>query len=266
MSLFQLFKTAFTNPQRLLFGLGKSFPKVFLYILFLGTLLAIPIGVQVTKLVTQSQEDLQHIVEKMPEFKIKANKLTPDKTDSGFIYQTDRFMFSFDPDNKLSDKEIQSDLIGNILGFGMLDDHLLMTVNDESMISTFMPSNLISVPYSSFDTSFLNKEWFEQQAQPSKKTILFIVLAWIVAIVPVTVDLLFMLFTLSLLANIWVKLSKSPLRLSESFKLMTFSATLPVVIASLFSLFSQAINPMVFVMVLTYFIFLRVIRPTLGQQ
>ncbi|QIL46333.1 DUF1189 domain-containing protein [Vagococcus coleopterorum] len=264
MSLYQLFISAFKAPQKLIFSVSKKFGKVFVYLLFLSALLSIPIGIQVNKVIKVAQRDLTTISEKIPEFTIQDNKLSaPDS--EGFIQQTDNFIFTFDPKGVYQPKDVQDDLIGNAVGLALLSDQALLTVPEDHLMAGMLPKTLFSLKYEAFDTSSFNKAWITHQLGDNSQSRVIQFFAYIAAIIPMFINLLMSLFMMSLIGNIWCRMTGSPLRLSETFKIITFSATVPVVISTVLAIFQPGIDQMFIIMFLTFLIYLRVISPTIQK-
>ena len=84
--------------------------------LFLSAILALPITKQVFSVLQEVQQDGQKIAEKLPDFSIENGTLQTKAKESGFIYQTDSIIFTFDPDGKRTAADVQKDLIGNAFG------------------------------------------------------------------------------------------------------------------------------------------------------
>lgn len=262
MSLLQLFITAFKDPRKLLFGKDKGFGKTFLYLFILSIFLMIPIGLEASKVIKTFQKEIETITSKLPDFEVENNTLKTDKKDVGFIYQTDSFIFTFDPEGKRDADAIQGDLIGNVMGLGLLKHELVFSVTDDHLLASFLPRSLLTLPYSKFDNSLLTKTWISKQLTNSVKNTGFIAIICLVTLIPIMIDLAFNLLTISLLANIWCLLKQGTLKFSDTFKIMIYSATLPTVLATVLSFFSLSISPMMIIMFLTFMIYMRVASPT----
>lgn len=263
MSLFQLVKSAFVQPQNLLAAKDKSFPKTFLYLLLLSIVTFIPIGIEIVNVVGTVQEDLKAITNQLPDFKVSNNQLVTDKKESGFIYQTDYLIFTFDPDGKRDPSDLQNDLIGNVIGVGLLKDEFVFTVTDENILTSLVPSTLMTIPYKNIDSRLLTKEWLTNTAQSSSSVGRLISLSFLVALLPIAFDFLLNILMISLMANIFNRMRRGTLRFSETFKIISFSATIPVILTALATVIFPTFNTNYILMVLTFFIYMRVIKPTL---
>lgn len=261
MSLYQLFLASFKEPRKLILGVNKTFGKIFIYLVFLSLLLSIPINNQLNKIIHSAQKDLTTISKKIPEFSIVDNQLSaPDS--SGFIQQTDNFIFTFDPQGIYQAKDIQTDLIGNAIGLAILKDGLVLTVPEDHLLATALPKTLLTVNYDKFDSQSLNKEWGADQLNNSTKTLILQGLSFIFTLIPLLINLVISLFMMSLIGNLWCKMNGSPLGISQSFKIMTFAATIPVILSSVLAFIQPTVDQIFIVMFLTFLIYLRTIRST----
>ena len=69
--------------------------------LFLSAILALPITKQVFFCATRGATRWPKIAEKLPDFSIENGTLQTKAKESGFIYQTDSIIFTFDPDGNV---------------------------------------------------------------------------------------------------------------------------------------------------------------------
>lgn len=263
MSLFQLFTSAFKRPQQLLKAKDKSFPKTFLYLLLLSIVLFVPIGIEIVKVVGTVQQDLQTIADQLPEFTVTDNQLTTEAKDTGFIYQTDYMIFTFDPDGKREASDLQNDLIGSIMGVGLLKDEFVFTVTDENLLATLIPSTLMKIPYKNISEQMLTKEWVTNTAQSFSSVGRLLSISFIIALLPIAFDFLLNIVLISLMANFFNRMRRGPLRFSETFKIVTFSATIPVLLTALSMVLFPQFNANYVLLVLTFLTYMRVIKPTL---
>lgn len=266
MSLFQLFKSAFVQPQNLLAAKDKSFPKTFLYLFLLSIVMFIPVGIEIVNVVRTVQDDLKAITDQLPEFKVANDQLVTDQKDAGFIYQTDYLIFTFDPDGKREPSDLQSDLIGNIIGVGLLKNQFVFTMTDENLLTSLVPSTLMKIPYKNIDSRLLTKEWLTSTAQSSGSISRLVGLSFLVALLPIAFDFLLNIVMISLMANIFNRMRRGSMRFSETFKIVSFSATIPVMLTALAMAVFPTFNANYLLMVLTFFIYIRVIRPTLPDS
>ncbi|MBP1041386.1 DUF1189 domain-containing protein [Vagococcus sp. BWB3-3] len=266
MSLFQLFKSAFRQPQNLLFAKDKSFPKTFLYLLLLSVVMFIPIGIEIENVVGTVQDDLKAITDQLPDFEISDDQLRTDQKDAGFIYQTDYLIFTFDPEGKREASDLQNDLIGNIIGVGLLKDQFVFAVTDENLLTSLVPSTLMKIPYKNIDSQILTKEWLTSTAQSSTSVSRLVVISFLIALLPIAFDFLLNILMISLLANIFNRMRRGTMRFSETFKIVSFSATIPTILTTLAMVLIPAFNANYILMVLTFFIYMRVIKPTLPDM
>lgn len=261
MSLYKLFLTAFSEPKKLILGANTKFSKVFLYLLFLAVLITLPIAIQLTKVIHSAQNDLATISERIPDFSIENNRLT-SPNEKGFIQQTDNFIFTFDPQGIYTAKDVQTDLIGNAVGLALLEKEAVITVPTDHLMASLLPKSLITMSYDSIEGKAINKDWLTHQLGDTSQSRSVRVLAYVFSFFPLFINFLISILMMSLIGNLWCKMSGSLLSFKQSFKIMSFAATVPVVITTVLAVIRPGFDQTFIITFLTFLIYLRIIRPT----
>lgn len=262
MSIFQLMKAAFTSPKELVAARKLSFPKTFLYLLFLSILLAIPVIVDLGKIVQTIQTDMESIGSKIPsDTSFATGELTTSAKDSGFIYQTDYLIFTFDPDNKTTAANIQDDLSGNLFAIGFLKNDFVFAYGNENILASSLPKSPIHLDYQNLDTDLVKEQWWGERMQRPQFIIIFAVITILFTLLPILLNLAITILLLSLIANLLNSFRGVRLKLSEIFKIMTVSATLAVLAVVLVELFFTSTNSDFILMMITIFTYFRVLPP-----
>lgn len=262
MTLFQLFKASFTNRKQLAEAKNVTFPKTFLYILFLSVLLTIPIVFEIGQVLQRIQTDFQEISEKIPaDTTFSDGKLSTAEKDAGFIYQTDYLIFTFDPEGKTTADNVQDDLIENVIGLAFLEDKLVFAVSPDSILAVSVPSSPIEFNYTKLDPKIVSSEMLTGQTTSTGFIALVSVLSVVLALLPIAFNFAMNLLMLTLFANIFNRFRGAALTIGDTFKIMTFSATIGVIVSVLADLVLPSINTSVILTMITIFTYYQVLPP-----
>ena len=259
MTLVQLFVTAFKKPADLYEGRKKSGGKVFLYLLILSLILALPVIRQVVHVFNLVQDDMQKIAKEMPEFKIENNQLTTEKEEDGFIYQTDYMVFSFDPQNKRTPEDIRKDLSGNVIGVGLLKNEVVFAIADENIIASQLQVNPMILTYDRFDSQQLNKSYFENLATSNRSTRYVSGVTFLVLLIPVLANFVFSLLIVTMISHFFTGARLMNLTFGESFKLVVFASTMPVFITAAIDFAFQSVSSNFVIILVSYVLYRQII-------
>lgn len=113
-----LFIASLTKPEKLSEAVSLKKSKVFLYLLFLALITAIPSIIQGVNVLN----DFQKVSTKIPEFKIEEGVLKTKDAEKSFIYQTNSLIFTFDPNGEQSEKDVDQHAIGSVSSLALLKD------------------------------------------------------------------------------------------------------------------------------------------------
>lgn len=233
MRTFDLIKSSFKQPTILLEGRKKKGFHVFLYLLLLAVILSLPVIYQATLITKTIQEDGEKIIQKLPEFSIEDDTLvTKEKTD-GFIYQTDSIIFTFDPNDKRTKKEIESDATSNVLVIGLLKKDIVMILPRVGTTTDIMDDNVLSIPYSTPQASVLSKNVLEQLFASNTSRSMWFSIIFFVTWSMVFVNLFMDILILSFFANLFTKFRLIGFRYKDVFKIIVYAATLPSILTAI---------------------------------
>lgn len=233
MRTFDLIKSSFKQPTILLEGRKKKGFHVFLYLLLLAVILSLPVIYQATLITKTIQEDGEKIIQKLPEFSIEDDTLvTKEKTD-GFIYQTDSIIFTFDPNDKRTKKEIESDATSNVLVIGLLKKDIVMILPRVGTTTDIMDDNVLSIPYSTPQASVLSKNVLEQLFASNTSRSMWFNIIFFVTWSMVFVNLFMDILILSFFANLFTKFRLIGFRYKDVFKIIVYAATLPSILTAI---------------------------------
>lgn len=257
MNNFTLFKSSIINIPELNQGKKMSFWKVILYIFFLSAILAVPVTKQVFTIAEDIKQDGQEIAKKLPEFEIKDGKLVTSKNAEGFIYQTNSIIFTFDPQGKRSINDVRGDLIGNAFGVAFLKDEFLIVLNSSSAADSVLGSDQFEIPYSNEILDGINqqslKNFLDETGIPWwSKLIVFVI-----SLYPVFLGLIINLLLIAIGASFYSKMKFYSLRFLDCLKIVTYCATLPIILSSTIRWFTPSFDDsFLIIMVSLLFFFL----------
>ncbi|MDT2816040.1 DUF1189 domain-containing protein [Vagococcus carniphilus] len=227
MSTFNLIKAAFTQPTLLIEGRKKKGFHVFLYMILLSIILSLPVVFQSMDILSSIKEDGDKIVQKLPEFSIEDGKILTDKKDSGFIYQTNSMIFTFDPEGKRSKNEVEADSVGGVMTIALLKNEAVIVMPTTGSTADMLDSNSFSLPYTATQMRIINKEFLNKMLTGDSQGMLLFVFVLLISAFMIFVSFLVDLIMMTFFANIFVRTRMIRLKFSEVFKILVYCATIP---------------------------------------
>lgn len=230
MSTFKLIQAAFKKPSLLIEARKKKGFHVFLFMLLLSIVLSLPTVIQSMNFLDSLKEDGDKIIQKVPDFSITDGTLKTDKKDSGFIYQTNSMIFTFDPDGKRNKKDIESDGSRGLMTVALLKNEIVLVLPTVGSTADVLDSSILSLPYTTPQLKILDKEFLTNLlTNDSQKMMLFIFVLLTSGFV-IFLSLLFDLIVMTFFANIFTKLKVINLKFGEIFKILVYCATIPTIL------------------------------------
>lgn len=205
MNTLQLFKQAFFSVSELRHAKKMAFWKVILYAVFLSAILALPITKQVFSVLQEVQQDGQKIAEKLPNFSIENGTLQTKAKESGFIYQTDSIIFTFDPDGKRTAADVQKDLIGNAFGLAFLQDEFVVALPNSGATESILGTDQFIFPYSKGTLDGVNAQSIKTALSEAAIPWWTKLIVFLVAIYPVLIGLVLDLLIAAIGASLYSK-------------------------------------------------------------
>lgn len=255
MNTLQLFKQAFFSVSELRHAKKMAFWKVILYAVFLSAILALPITKQVFSVLQEVQQDGQKIAEKLPDFSIENGTLQTKAKESGFIYQTDSIIFTFDPDGKRTAADVQKDLIGNAFGLAFLQDEFVVALPNSGATESILGTDQFIFPYSKGTLDGVNAQSIKTALSEAAIPWWTKLIVFLVAIYPVLIGLVLDLLIAAIGASLYSKLRFYSLRLIDCLKIITYCATVPVILSAILNFVNPMFNDGILVILLSLFFF-----------
>ena len=232
MNTYKIIKASLKTPSSLLEARQKKGGKIFLLMLFLSLILSLPVVYQAMNIVNSIKNDGDQIVQKLPEFSIKEGHLITTEKDSGFIFQTDSMIFTFDPDGKRNKQEVESDSVGNAMIVALMSDELILSLPTFNSTTDVFDNNTFVLPYSTPQLQSLNKAVLTDIFEGKNNVFVFLIVV-ISSMIMLFLNLLIDLLLLSFFANIFTKFRMVGLRLKDVFKIMVFAAVVPTIFTTI---------------------------------
>ncbi|MFV0557237.1 MAG: DUF1189 domain-containing protein [Enterococcus sp.] len=258
--LLKEFKYSLTNFKELINAPKIPFYKIIGYLFFLSAILAIPVTLQMSQIFNDIKADGQKIAEKLPDFTIEDGQMQNVDEDEGFIYQTDSIIFTFDPAGKRNAQDIQSDMLGNFLSIGLLEDRLVINFANTEVSSSLFGDNEIEISYDEEFMQNLSGAHIHEYLDNSSIPWFIYLIAYLVAVYPTMISLAFGLLFATLAASFYSKAKQFNFTYFETLKIMSLAATLPVLLATLIELFIPHFATESFIFLASVFIFAQVIK------
>ena len=256
MNSFQLFTATFKSPHLLKEARKKSLWKVLLYLLFLSAVFSLPTVAQVFGILQTFQQDGQKVIKKLPDFTIKDGRIDTQQKDAGFVYQTNSMIFTFDPDGKRDKKAVEADLIGNVVGLAFLQDQFVFALPSNGAASAILGSTTFDISYHDDKMNgFTNKSLADIVNTDSRQALLIKAIAFLVSLYPAFISLLLNLLVATFSANIFSRFRGLTYRFSDNFKIVAYSATVPVILTAILLFFRPGFNDTYIVVLMTLYIY-----------
>ena len=106
MQVFKIFKDAVLNKSDAVRGIFLKGGQVFLYLVILATLMAIPQTIIAGKLVSTLTTNFETVANNIPEYILTDNQLDKDSGEAKVV-NTDFIVYSFDPNDDVSTSELK---------------------------------------------------------------------------------------------------------------------------------------------------------------
>ena len=221
MQVFKIFKDAVLNKSDAVRGIFLKGGQVFLYLVILATLMAIPQTIIAGKLVSTLTTNFETVANNIPEYTLTDNQLDKDSGEAKVV-NTDFIVYSFDPNDDVSTSELK-DLNTNGLIIENQKDQLYLAVNNQDY----------HIKYSDGLNASVQKSLFNNMGQ-------FQFLTYPITFIGIMIGQLVMLSFLQLMIALLCGFSKHSQRLKltlgNRFRLGILQNTLPILVITVINL------------------------------
>ena len=259
MTTKQLIISSFTQLKELKNARNTPFGKSILYLLVLSIIMALPISFQIFQVLNNIKADGQKIATRIPDFTIKDGKIdTKDK--EGFIYQTNSIIFTFDPEGRRSEKDVTSDLMGNFLSVGMLENELVVAFPNTGTTTALLSSNQFELEYTNDAIKNLTGKQLRDTLSEASIPFWIKAVTFLISIYPSFLNLIITLFFANFAAYIYARLRLTRATFLDCLKTMIYAISLPTLLATILMIFLPSFDTSAFIAIAGLFIFAQAVK------
>jgi len=258
--LVKLFKYSFTNLEELIEAKKTDWLKVSIYIGFLSLILALPITTDIWTAAQSLASDLRQISQKIPDFQVVNGHLDAGD-DEGFIYQTQRVVFTFDPQGHRDASDIESDATGFIWGFALMPNSIILAVPSTVRNNFALQEHPLEFSYTGFDVSHLNGTTLRHALEQFGRQSWALVFIFMFSFLPALVSVAWQMLILGLIGFFYCRLMKLEMTVIGSMKIILFASTAPVILSTALSFIFPAIDADFINLTMTIILYMRVVGP-----
>lgn len=259
--MIQILKDSVTHFEQIKQVKKLPFGKMVGYLLLLSVFMAIPLVTQVKEVFHSLKLDSLAIVSHLPDFKIQDGKLQLESDkNSGFIYQTDTIIFTFDPEGKREKKDITNDRLGNFISAGLTQNELLIGFPSTELTSNLLGSNKIRISYDNPILDHMTSKTLKQEVKNSQFPLWMYVIIILLVLYPAFVNLAINIFTVALIGNIYSHMMRYKNSFLDNLKIMIACSSLPVFLAIIISFLYPPFDSGLFITLGSFFIFTQALK------
>lgn len=237
------------------------FGKLISYLLLLSLAMAIPLAAQIKEVFHSIKQDSLMIVSHLPDFSIKHGKLQlHNKTEKGFIYQTDTVIFTFDPEEKRTKREITNDRLGNLISAGLTKDELLIGFPSTELTSNLLGGKRLTISYSNPLLDGITSQQIKKEIKNSHFPIWIYTLIILLVLYPAFVNLAINIFTVTLIGNIYSHMIRCKNGFLDNLKMMIACSSLPVLLSLVISFVYPEFDKGLFITLGSFFVFTQALK------
>jgi maltodextrin utilization protein YvdJ len=256
----ELFISSFFSIEKLSEAKKLSWGKAVFYTLFLTVILALPITTDTWTTTSEMLDDAKTIAQKIPDFSLKDGAIET-KQDKSFIYQTNHFIFTFDPKGERTIDEVKSDAAGSAFAFAFLKDRFTFVL--PSILTDENGTN--QAPMS---IKYTNKVFKGATGAKIRKVVLetqqpawMFIIIYLIAYLPALFGLVVNLLVLTIAAVLYNKMSRIPLKFGETLKTMLLALTAPIILSTIICFFIPTIDTSFIQMIMGLLIYFKAAGP-----
>ncbi|MDR2465673.1 MAG: DUF1189 domain-containing protein [Streptococcaceae bacterium] len=256
--IFGYFRASFFHLEKIWSGRKIAFWKTSIYFCILAIISSVPIAIRLWGETNHLLKEVKAVGKKLPDFTIENGKL--DSLSEGFVYESDQFIFTFDPEDKWKDKT--EDLEGTeVPSISFLKHFFVIRIpsaNGKASGGEQFQPNYIRYDKESFEnvTGVKLRSVLERMSSPAWVFGIFLM----ISIIPAVFGLLFYTLILALGGWMYLKMVGISVRFVESWKLVLLTSASPIVLTSLLVLFLPDLNQKTIWVFTTLFLFFKVVE------
>ena len=252
MTLVQGFKYAIKDFKKIINVAKLSIWQMMLYILFLATLLSLPVVWQFGQSVMGIKEDAKEIAQNIPEFTVEGGHLTASE---GGIFLTD----------SLIEEDVISDATSSAIAIGLFPDKITIALPNNQMTTSILGSSHFSISYKEAGLAGFSKKELQESLTLRLPWWMYALL-FILVLYPVMLNFLINIFLITACTTLAVRFFGIRIRFGAGLKMIVFSSTWSVIIMTLLNFTGLVYNEIFVMVVLTMLVFYQVIKSILPPR
>lgn len=231
--------------------------KVFGYFLILGLISSLPLFFSLTNNFRHVKQNIETVVQKVPDFTIEKNTLKVDNEKKGGIFLTNSLILTLDETGQRTPENIIADASATAASIGFLPHELVFGF--PKGLSDFIPQDSYTVSYADGQLNGFSKKDLQliPKLFPSQLWILFFFISFLAAIIDYLITIILLTFVAMVLGRFFFSLQ---IRFAAIFKIMIFASTWGVLLATFFHFLHVPFDALFLIGIPTVGIFLKMIK------
>lgn len=262
MTLVQGFKYAIKDFKKIINVAKLSIWQMMLYILFLATLLSLPVVWQFGQSVMGIKEDAKEIAQNIPEFTVEGGHLTASE---GGIFLTDSLIVTLAPNKERTEEDVISDATSSAIAIGLFPDKITIALPNNQMTTSILGSSHFSISYKEAGLAGFSKKELQESLTLRLPWWMYALL-FILVLYPVMLNFLINIFLITACTTLAVRFFGIRIRFGAGLKMIVFSSTWSVIIMTLLNFTGLVYNEIFVMVVLTMLVFYQVIKSILPPR
>lgn len=259
MTFSQLIKGATFRFSTLKDAKNIPFWKAIVYLIVLSIFLSLPIVYEGMQVLKEIKSDSTKIAQKVPDFQIENGEIQAEGSNSGFIYQTNSIILTFDPEGKRTEKDVANDLVGNYFSVGLLKNETVLALPDMGGVSTSLfGDNVLRFSYEKEPLSGLTGKNLRSELENLQLPVWAPVVMLLAALYPTIINLIVTLLFTAIAGHLFAKFRLRQVTFFETFKTIIFCATIPTILSMIIMLFDATFDSSLLITCISVFIYFQV--------
>ncbi|MGM0215639.1 DUF1189 domain-containing protein [Enterococcus sp. AZ109] len=259
MTFSQLIKGAVFRFSTLKDAKSIPFWKAVVYLILLSVFLSLPIVYEGMQVLQEIKSDSLQIAQKVPDFQIADGEIQTEESATGFIYQTNSIILTFDPEGKRTEKDVANDLVGNYFSVGLLKNEAVLALPDMGGVSTSLfGDNVLRFPYTGAPFNDLTGAELRTELENLELPLWAPIVMLLAALYPTIISLIVTLLFTSIAGNLFAKMRLRQITFFETFKTLIFCATIPTILSMIIMFFDATFDSSLLITCISIFIFFQV--------
>jgi hypothetical protein len=256
--IIKLFKASFTSLETVIEARKINWLIASVYIGFLSLILALPITTDIWTAAQQLAHDFRQVAQKIPDFHIKNGKLVADEG-KGFIYQSERLVFTYDPDGKRTPANIESDATGYVWAISFSPEAMIVAVPQEVRTTFALQEHPLTFSYTGLDIENFDGTSLRASLNRFGTQTWALLIIFVFSFLPALINVIWQVLFLGTIGYFYNRLVKNEVRLHETMKIVLFASSAPIVLSTALSFIFPRIDAEFIIMLTTLLLYFRIV-------